>query len=292
MSEYGLPVLYTLLVWWASTGLVLFLDGMPARTFRWSMLGATLALLVALYGLAQTSHDASVSSAYWSFTCGVVVWGWQEMSFLMGFLTGPRRHACPERCSGWRHFGHGIQAILYHEVAIIVMGVAVVVLSWNAPNQTGMWAYLVLWTMRQSAKLNLFLGVRNLSEEFLPDHLRYMKCFFRRKPMNVLFPFSVTGATVVAGMLVDEAIAPGTTPFAAVSVTLVAALLGLAILEHWLLVLPLPSTALWKWSLKPRERAAGSGSGIPHEASVHDTGPLLATRWQSAVPLYRARPGD
>ena len=28
--------------------------------------------------------------------------------------------------------------------------------------------------MRTSAKLNLFLGVRNLSEEFLPPHLAYL----------------------------------------------------------------------------------------------------------------------
>ena len=33
--------------------------------------------------------------------------------------------------------------------------------------------------MRQSAKLNLFLGVRNLGVEFLPQHLRYLQSFFR-----------------------------------------------------------------------------------------------------------------
>ncbi len=32
----------------------------------------------------------------------------------------------------------------------------------------------MLWAMRQSAKLNLFLGVRNLSDELLPPHLRYL----------------------------------------------------------------------------------------------------------------------
>ena len=29
-----------------------------------------------------------------------------------------------------------------------------------------------------SAKLNVFLGVPNLNEEFLPEHLRYLQSFF------------------------------------------------------------------------------------------------------------------
>ncbi len=32
--------------------------------------------------------------------------------------------------------------------------------------------------MNLSARLNLFLGVRNLHAEFLPEHLRYLGSFF------------------------------------------------------------------------------------------------------------------
>ena len=42
VADHGLPVLYALFVWWFSTGLILYLDGLPRRTFRWSMLGATV----------------------------------------------------------------------------------------------------------------------------------------------------------------------------------------------------------------------------------------------------------
>ena len=38
----------------------------------------------------------------------------------------------------------------------------------------------------------MFLGVPNLTEEFLPEHLHYLKSFLSRKPMNLLFPVSVT----------------------------------------------------------------------------------------------------
>ena len=58
--------------------------------------------------------------------------------------------------------------------------------------------------MRESAKLNLFLGVRNLSEEFLPAHLAYLQSYFRRRSMNMLFPFSVTVSTVFRSISVPR----------------------------------------------------------------------------------------
>ena len=42
---HGLPALHGLLIWWFSTGLILFLDGLPKRTFRWSMAAATVLLI-------------------------------------------------------------------------------------------------------------------------------------------------------------------------------------------------------------------------------------------------------
>jgi len=253
MAQYGLPVLYTLFVWWFSTGIILYLDGLPRHTFRWSMLGATALLLIACYGLALSSTDTSLLGAYTAFTCGVLVWAWVEMSFLMGFITGSWRSACPPDCGEWRRFFYAVQAILYHELVIIALLIAITALTWNAANQIGMWTFLTLWLMRLSTKLNLFLGVRNLSEEFLPEHLHYLKSFFIRKPMNLLFPFSVTLGTIIAVLLVLHIPAAATSAFNAVGLTLIATLLILAILEHWFLVLPLPFEALWRWGLKSRE---------------------------------------
>ena len=39
-----------------------------------------------------------------------------------------------------------------------------VALTWGGANQVGTWTFLVLWVMRLSAKLNVFLGVPNLTE--------------------------------------------------------------------------------------------------------------------------------
>lgn len=281
MSEYGLPVLYSLLVWWFSTGVVLYLDGLHPRTFRWSMLGATALLAVAMYCLADSRGDQSVAGAYVAFSSALMVWAWVELSFLMGFITGPRRTPCAHGCSGWWHFGHGVQAVLYHEMALLVAAAAVVTLTREGGNQFGTWTFLILWGMRTSAKLNVFLGVRNLSEEFLPPHLHYLESFFARKAMNLLFPVSITVATVIGTLLFIEAFATEASDFHVAGYTLLASLMTLAILEHWFLVLPLPATALWGWGLRSRNTSddgnvSANGRRIDHDLSA-GTGPVLAT---------------
>lgn len=252
MTAYALPALYALIVWWFTTGAILYLDGLPRHTYRWSMLGATTLALLALIGLDRSCESATVAGAYCAFTCAIIVWGWVEISFLMGFVTGPRTSAAPAGCSEWRRFVSAIQAIAYHELAIVFAAGAIALLSAGAPNQVGLWTFLILWAMRLSAKLNLFLGVRNLGEEFLPERLRYLRSFFVKRSMNLLFPISVTVATILAAILWTEATALTASAFDATGLALAAALLSLAILEHWFMVLPLPTTALWNWGLRSR----------------------------------------
>jgi putative photosynthetic complex assembly protein 2 len=243
--EYAVPSLYALAVWWCATGAILYLDSLPPRTFRWSMAGATILAAAALYGLAHTRADASVAGAYCAFTCAVLVWGWIEMSFLTGFLTGPRTTACPADCRGARHFVHAIEAILHHELAIVGAGAAVIGLTWGGTNPVGAWTFLVLWVMRASAKLNLHFGVRNLGTELLPPHLQYLRSFFRRRRINPLFPVSVAAGCGVATLLVVRATAPGAAPFEVTGAMLVASLLALAIVEHLFMVLPVSLDPLW-----------------------------------------------
>ena len=169
MSAIGLPALLGLLIWWSSTGLILFLDGLPRRTFPFSMAAATGLLVAALYGLKVSATDASAGGAYLAFASGVGVWGWLEISFYLGYVTGPRQHACRHGCSGWRHFGHAIGVSLYHELAILALAAVVFALTSRTANQFGLWTFCTLWWMHQSARLNVFLGVSNLNAEFLRD---------------------------------------------------------------------------------------------------------------------------
>lgn len=256
MLPYLLPALYAAFAWWFSTGLVMYLDGLPRRTFRWSMAGATALLAASLYGLAAGAADTSVFGAFAAFTWGLLAWAWLEMSFYTGYVTGPRKHACHEGCRGWRHFGHAVMVSLWHELAILACAAAVAWATWGGANRVGLWTFVTLWGMHQSARLNVFLGVRNLNAEFLPGHLAYLRSFLRKRRMNPLFPVSVAVSTAVLAWLVSRAAAADAGSdagaFEAAGHSLLAALMALAILEHWFLVLPLPTAALWSWGLRSR----------------------------------------
>jgi len=259
MSDYAYPAAWALFVWWFSTGLIIWLDNLPARTFRWSMAAGSTVFAICLVRLGLGSADDTIAGAYAAFTYAVLAWGWHEMSFFMGYVTGPRRTASPPGVSEWRRFLHGVEACLWHELAIIASAVVIVASTWGAPNQVGTGTFLTLWAMRTSAKLNFFLGVLNLSEEFLPAHLGYLQSFLRQRPMNLLFPVSVTAGTVAVAWLWQAAAAPGISGAHAAGLTFIITMLVLAVIEHWFLVLPLPFAKLWSWVLRRRRPARGSG---------------------------------
>jgi len=252
VSLYLYPVAFTIFVWWFSTGAILYLDGLPRRTFPWTMLAATGVLALAMYGLYSTASDTRVIAAYVAFGCAIMVWAWQEIAFLLGYVTGPMRSHCPAQARGWKRAGWALLAVLHHELALVALALAVAILTWGGENQTGWWTFLVLWVMRQSAKLNIFLGARNLSESFLPAHLKYLQSYFRRRTMNALFPFSVVGSGLVAVLTWQAAVADGVTAFDAVALTFAATLLTLALVEHIFMMLPLPSEKLWSWGMRSR----------------------------------------
>jgi putative photosynthetic complex assembly protein 2 len=258
MSGIVLAALFTVFAWWFSTGVILYLDSLSPRTYRASLLGASALALAALWGLAATADDTSLAGVYLAFLCGLMLWAWQEMAFLMGLVTGPRRIAAEPDAPPLRRLSQALGAILYHELAIIAGAVLAAAMTWGGENLVGLWTYLLLWVMRQSAKLNLFLGVPNLAEEFLPDHLAYLQTYFRRRPMNLLFPVSVTAGTVGTVLLFQAATADGISAATAAGHVFLGTMLALAVLEHWFLVLPIPSVLLWAWSLRK-----GAGSPTP-----------------------------
>ncbi len=243
---------YTLFVWWFSTGVILYLNGLPRHTFKWTMGGATVVLVAALYALKLTSQVAEVWAAYCAFTSAVLVWAWQEIGFLLGYVTGTRKTDCPENARGWKKFGFAAETVLHHELALVGLGAAVWWMTKDGVNQIGFWTYLTLWVMRQSAKLNVYFGVRNLNEDFLPQHLKYLQTYFTRKSMNIFLPISVVAAMLVVVPMWQAVGAATLGSFEAAGLTLVAMLFSLAILEHFFLVIPLPFEALWKWGLRSR----------------------------------------
>jgi putative photosynthetic complex assembly protein 2 len=176
------------------------------------------------------------------------------MTYLMGVITGPRKTPCPPGTKTAQRFWLGLQTSLYHEVSVIAMVALVVLVAGDGPNQVAAATCISLWLMRWSAKLNLFLGVRNYNSDWFPEHLQYLDSYTRRAPMNLLFPVSVTVGTAVAVLLLGQAMATND-PFLRSANLLVSALLSLAVLEHWFLMYPFGESALWRWALAPESKS-------------------------------------
>lgn len=268
MHEHALAVAAAILLWWASTGAIIYLDGLHRRTFRWSMAAATLFALVALWGVTVLRDTTTPAAAYGAFAAGLAAWGWQTMTFYMGYITGPRKTPCPPGLAGWPRFLAAASTNVSHEAAIAAGALLIATLAGDGVNQVALWTYLVLWWMHLSGKLNVYLGVPNLSEEYFPPHLAYLTSYMRRRPMNLLFPVSVTVSTVATAWLAVLAAGHPAGSFEAVAFTLLATLMALAVLEHWLLVLPMPAMALWTWSLASRDGAAPPAPVAPDAATA------------------------
>jgi putative photosynthetic complex assembly protein 2 len=251
LDTYGFPILATLFTWWFSTGAILFLDGLPRRTFRWSFGVASVIAVMALWALWTTANATSVSGAYIAVLSALMIWGWNEMAFLFGYVTGSRREPSDPKAQGLARFANATSAIIHHELALVASAIIIAILTWDGANFFGLATFVMLFAMRLSTKLNIFLGVPNTTVEFLPVHLGYLKSYFRNKPMNLLFPVSVTLATVLTLVLIRST--ADTNPFLTTGFTLLATLAALGLIEHWFLVVPLPVGELWAWGLRTRE---------------------------------------
>ena len=242
-----MPLAFSIAVWWLSTGIILRLvDGTgPARETR-ALVLASLALGLGLAGVVFTRDLITPLGAYLAFVSVLLVWSWQEITFLVGLVTGPNRQPCPE-VKGWARAWHAFRAIAHHEAALALLGAAVILPSWDAPNPVAAQTFLVLWAMRLSAKLNLFLGVKNFYESFLPPSLHYLLTYFSRRSFNLFFPISLA-LSVLAAVLFWEQAWFGESAYDVVASSLLASLLALAIIEHLLLVLPIRPERLWRWA--------------------------------------------
>lgn len=249
MAELAPPALFALLVWWLSTAGILYVNGLSPWTHRWSVSLASVLAVLAIWGIVSLSTVQTPVAAYLSFIFALVVWGWHEMTFLLGLITGPVRTPLPPRVNGTRRFWLATGSVIYHELALAMTLAVIAGVTWGQANQVALWTFVVLWVMRLSAKFNLYLGVRNFTHELIPAHMRYLGTYFGSKNGNPLMPASVLGGTGVLVWLASVALAARESPFEATGTMLVATLLALALIEHLFLAFPVKDKVLWQWAL-------------------------------------------
>lgn len=251
MMSIAIPVVFALFLWWASTGAILWLIRLPARTHKATAIGATGLLIAATAMIAFLREQTGVAAAYGAFALAILSWGWHEVMFLLGFISGPNKQPCPPDLDDWPRFVASARAVIYHEIAIALHAVLLVALVWDAANPIAAWTFLLLWAMRLSAKLIVFLGAPNISDSFLPAHLGYLTTYFAKGPISIFTPLPMAAVTIATAILLQEASAAPVGTFHSTGWVLVSALAVLALIEHLALLAPVPDQALWSWAVKP-----------------------------------------
>jgi len=190
----------------------------------------------------------SIFGVYVAFLAALALWGWIELAFLTGVITGPNSNVLPDHVSESERFIRAWGTIAYHEMLLLAVLIGLIVGTYGALNSFGMWTFAILYFARISAKLNLYLGVPKIQIDFIPDALSHLPSHFRHRAMNWLFPLSITGLSFAVACWLERLYAVETagdiTGFA-----LLTALTSLALFEHWMMVLPIPDERLWRWML-------------------------------------------
>lgn len=237
------PLLSVIAIWWIGTGVVLYLQQRINQPGTALIAALIITSVVCLLILMQSSHSLSALHTYVGFIAAVILWGTIELSYYSGLISGTHRQPCPAHCTTRERFRMALGASLWHELSVLLCGVLLILLLWDAANPTGLYAFLVLWLMRWSAKLNLFLGVPNFNTDWFPDRLAYAHSYIRRAPVSLFFLASVGIASVCAWLMLRST---DTLPSAdALTLQLPAVLLMLAILEHIFMALPIADNDLW-----------------------------------------------
>ncbi|NJM82050.1 MAG: DUF3623 domain-containing protein [Tabrizicola sp.] len=269
MTNPWIASLAALFLWWFSTGAILWRvqwadrQG-PGAHLRSVIYGAPL-LFGGAAGLHLSFAEATTPGTYIAFLSALALWGWIELAFLSGIVTGPNHSPCPPFAPLWERFWRATGTIAWHEAALIAALVLIALAASEAANTTGLWTFAILFFARLSAKLNLFFGVPRIHTEFLPTPLAHLASHFRHARMNWVFPLSVSALTFAAAFWMERAWS-ATTDAALTGNVLLAALTVLALLEHWFMVLPLPDQKLWRWMLpasSPALAATTTGAHAP-----------------------------
>jgi putative photosynthetic complex assembly protein 2 len=258
LDQPWIAALVALFVWWFSTGAILWAvkraDG-RGRGAHGRVVLCGLPVLVA--GVAGTIVTAGQPGAvYVPFLSALAIWGWVELAFLTGCVTGPSRSPMPCGTSGGQRFRAAWAVLAWHEILLTLGLLGLWALTRGAANDLAFWTYAVLWGARISAKLNIFLGVPRINVEFLPAPLSHLPSYFRHGPVSWFFPVSILALTAAVLCWIERVVTTGETGFA-----LLASLTALALLEHWLMVVPLPDAKLWRWALPAPKTTLPEGEG-------------------------------
>ena len=265
MSSPWISALFAIFAWWFFTGLILLVvrksDAGDAVAHGRSVVLTVPLLALGCAGLFVSATTPSLQNVYIAFLSTLLIWGWIELAFLAGVITGPERRPCPATLTGFARFVRAFNTLAYHEILLLCAFVAVAIITIGSENLVGLWTFAILFGARISAKLNLFFGVPRINTEFVPIPLQHLKSYFRQGSVTAAFPIGITLLSCVTGGFAIALFAADTVPSTA-GLALLTALAALATLEHWLMVVPLPDAKLWRWMLPAPTSTTGKSNEL------------------------------
>ena len=265
-SGHIVPFIVTVAIWFIATGLIAWADNRGRATFRRSVALGGAAGIAGLIAILLSSQSVSVAAVYVSFVGALLVWAWHEIGFLTGAAAGPRRERANPEARGLDRFTQASATVMHHEVALALTALMLISLSWNAPNQIGATVFVLMFGLRLSSKINLFVGVPNSTTEMLPPHLDYLKSYFGRNRMTVLLVATIAAILALAGWFASLAMAAPLGSAEMTGASLLTALCVLGALEHLFLALPFRDGMLWGWAFQQaghNEEIGGNGGTRP-----------------------------
>lgn len=256
-SGHVVPFIVTLAIWFMATGVIAFFANAGGETrargaFRKSVAVGGAAGIAGLVTILIASASVSLGAVYLSFVGALMVWCWHEIGFLTGASAGPRREAQSLGARGFDRFTQASATVMHHEIALALTALMLISLSWTAPNQIGATVFVLMFGLRLSSKINLFIGVPNSSVEMMPQHLGYLKSYFGRNRMTFVLAASIAAIIALAAWFASLAMAAPAGSPQMVGASLLTALCLLGALEHLFLALPFRDGMLWGWAFKRR----------------------------------------
>lgn len=247
VSSLGVSLALVVGFWWAATGVTLAMQ-QSALAGTVSLVVATVMAVVGAVLINASRRNTTVQGARFAFLGSSLVWWWCSTLFYAGI--GVRINSNVE--VGPRTFELALQAILatlradlFGVFALVAVAVAV----WRSPNRLAFWTLLTFWSTLQTAKLNVFMGVRNSGADWLPEHLSGLSQFFGPAVNSWLLPLTIAGLCACLILVVHRAQIEKR-DFARHASAMIALLLALAVVEHVFLGLDM-SLPLWE-IFKPR----------------------------------------
>jgi len=113
-----LALAVAVLLWWLMTGLALMSVHQPRALRQPIFLLATIFATVSIWGVEANAASHTMLATVAGFAMGLIIWAWLELSYLMGYITGPVKRPATASMTLPQRFYNALGTTIYHEFLV------------------------------------------------------------------------------------------------------------------------------------------------------------------------------